>query len=139
MRPNQGARQGRTAIGDMIGFATRVASLVALAGSGFALADSDERQVAFNTHCRNCHSVKKGDNRLGPSLYGIVNAKAGQVAGYKGYSGSLKGFTWDEATLDAFIANPASVSPNTSMIYPPLADGAKRKKIIEFLKSTSAQ
>jgi cytochrome c len=109
-----------------------------LANPCAAVAADDEGKSAFNTHCRNCHSFRKGDNRLGPSLYGIVGAKAGQVKGYNAYSGNLTGFIWDEARLDKFIANPASVSLNTNMNFPPVADTAQRKKIIEFLKSTSA-
>lgn len=116
-------------------FTILMALLVSLGCAGIAAAEDDDTKIAFNTHCRNCHSFKKGDNRLGPSLYGILGARAGQVEGYNGYSGSLTGFTWDEATLDKFITNPASVSPNTNMIYPPVADAARRKKIIEFLKS----
>jgi len=105
------------------------------AGTTAAVAGSDDAKLAFNSHCRNCHSFKKGDNRLGPSLYGILGTKAGQVAGYRGYSGGLTGFTWDKSILDRFIANPASVSPGTSMNYPPVADPAQRAKIIEFLES----
>ena len=56
-----------------------------------------------------------------------------------GYSGSLTGFTWDEATLDAFIANPKSVSPNTNMIYPPVGDAAERAKIINYLKTQNSR
>lgn len=113
------------------------AALISLgcAGMSAAAAENDGGKIAFNTHCRNCHSFKKGDNRLGPSLYGILGAKAGQVAGYNAYSGSLSGFAWDEATLDRFIANPRSVAPNTNMNYPPVGDAAERAKIIMFLKS----
>ncbi len=103
-----------------------------------ATAEDDDRKIAFDNHCRTCHSLKKGDNRLGPSLYGILGAKAGQVDGYDAYSGTLGGFTWDEATLDKFIANPVSISTSTNMIYPPVADAATRKKIIEFIKSLGA-
>jgi cytochrome c len=71
-------------------------------------------------------------------LYGIFGAKAGQVEGYRGYSGSLTGITWDEEALDKFIANPAAISTSTNMVYPPVAEAAVRKKIIEFLKSISA-
>jgi len=112
--------------------------LVSLAYPRVASAVDEDLKVVFNTHCRNCHSYKKGDNRLGPSLYGIVGNKAGEVAGYNAYSGSLKGITWDEATLDRFIAKPTSVAPSTNMNYPPVADAATRKKIIRFLRSTSA-
>lgn len=115
---------------------------IAAAGFVFALAlaspasANEDGEVAFNTHCRNCHSVKKGENRLGPALYGIVGAKAGKVEGFQNYSGALKGFTWDEATLDKFIADPRSVSPNTTMIYPPVADAKIRSAIIAYLKAS---
>jgi len=98
----------------------------------------DTGQIAYNTHCRQCHSTRKGDNRLGPTLFGIFGAKAGQVEGFPNYSGSLQeNIIWDEATLDKFIIDPASVAPNTNMIYPGVADAAERKKIIEFLKAKS--
>jgi cytochrome c len=97
----------------------------------------DAGQIAFNTHCRNCHSTKPEDNRLGPTLHGIFGAKAGQVKGFGAYSGSLTpDITWDEATLDKFIANPDSISSGTTMKpFPGVADAAERKKIIDFLKT----
>lgn len=99
----------------------------------------DEGQVAFNTHCRNCHSIEKGENRLGPSLSGIVDSEAGTVAGFANYSGALKGFRWDAATLDKFIADPTSVSPHTTMVFPPVADAGQRAAIIGYLKASSGQ
>ena len=51
-------------------------------------------------------------------------------------AGALEGITWDEATLDKFIADPASVAPGTSMTLTRVEDSAVRKQIIEFLKST---
>ena len=104
-----------------------------------AAAQGDEGTIAFNNHCRNCHSFKPDDNRIGPSLHGIVGKPAGQVKGYGKYSGALNGLTWDEATLDKFITDPQSVAPGTNMAYPPVHDPAERQKIIAFLKSTSAQ
>jgi cytochrome c len=98
----------------------------------------DEGRVAFNNYCRICHSIKKGENRLGPSLYGIMGAKAAAVPGYANYSESLRGsgITWDEATLDLWIENPEALVPNNSMKpYTGITDAAVRKEIIEFLKS----
>jgi cytochrome c len=112
--------------------------LLAWTHSGAAVADDDENKIAYNNHCRTCHSFRKDDNRLGPSMYGIFGAQAGQVKGYRGYSGGLVNFTWDEATLDRFIANPASISTGTNMVSPPVADAAERGKIIRFLKSNGA-
>ena len=40
--------------------------------------------------CRECHAFDKGDNRLGPSLYGVVGRKAGTAPNFA-YSNSLKG------------------------------------------------
>ncbi len=94
-------------------------------------------ELAFNGHCRECHAFDKGDNRLGPSLYGVVGRKAGIVAGFA-YSDSLKssGVTWDEKTLDKWITNPNAVVPGNNMgaIFSGLADADQRAKIIAFLK-----
>lgn len=95
-------------------------------------------KAAFNNHCRTCHSPKEGDNRLGPALGAIFGAKAGAQAGYGGYSQALKasGITWDEQTLDRFIANPDDVIPNNNMKpYKGIPDPAVRKSIIEALKN----
>ena len=98
---------------------------------------NDELELAFNGHCRECHSFVKDDNRLGPSLYGVVGRKAGTEAGFA-YSDSVKGsgITWDEATLDKWITNPEAVLPGNNMgvIFGGLADAAERAKIIAFLK-----
>jgi cytochrome c len=94
--------------------------------------------AVFNNHCRTCHSVKEGDNRLGPSLHKIYAAKAGSSSSYAGYSQGMKssGVTWDEATLDKFIENPEQVIPNNNMKpYKGIGDQAVRKQIVDFLKS----
>ncbi|MGQ0673958.1 MAG: c-type cytochrome [Hyphomicrobium sp.] len=112
--------------------------VVVCAGSMLSLgvrAAELDGEVAYNNHCRKCHSMKVDDHRLGPSLAGIVGKPAEQASGYTGYSGGLKGLTWDEATLDTFIADPAAVSSSTNMIIPPVKDAAERKAIIDFLKS----
>ena len=103
---------------------------------------ADANQVAFNTHCRTCHSTKEGDNRLGPSLHNIYAAKAGASAGYTNYSQGLasSGITWDEANLDKFLENPDQVVASNNMKpYKGIGDEAVRKQIIEFLKSQSQQ
>jgi len=121
--------------------ASMAAANAADAGAG-ANAEPDKAspgQAAFNNHCRTCHTAKEGDNRLGPSLHGIVGAKAGSQAGYPNYSGALKGsgITWDAATLDRFIANPEEVVPNNNMKpFKGVPDPSVRKRIVEYLGST---
>ena len=105
-----------------------------------AQAADDELELAFNDHCRECHSFVKDDNRLGPSLYGVVGRKAGTVPGYA-YSQSVKdsGVTWDEALLDKWITNPQAVIPGNQMSppFPGVADPKIRARIIAFLRTIS--
>src|SRR5262249_49735457 len=70
-------------------------------------ADVASGQLAFNNACRTCHSVKEGDNRLGPNLHKIVGRKAGSLANY-GYSAAMKNadFVWDKG-------NPADLRPGS--------------------------
>jgi cytochrome c len=115
------------------------AATTAYAGTNPA-ANGNDGEVKFNNHCRTCHSVKQDDNRLGPSLHKIFGAKAGAADGYPTYSQGLKnsGITWDEKTLDQFIANPDSVIPNNNMKpYKGVTDKTVRASIVEYLKSSA--
>lgn len=117
------------------------ALLSALSLPGIALADTgdEDDQVAFNNACRTCHSIKKGDHRLGPSLHGVVGRKAGSVEGY-GFSAAMKqsDITWDEATLDKFMATPDQVVMGNNMKpFGGIQDASQRGEIIAYLKSIS--
>ena len=118
-----------------------VAWLVALgASAGWAQGkppQTEEGQLAFNNACRTCHTMREGDNRLGPTLHGIVGRKAGSVEGFA-FSPAMKnsGITWDEANLDKFIANPeAVVSGNGMKPFGGIADAGERTKIVNYLKT----
>jgi cytochrome c len=109
----------------------------ALAGAAAAADDASSGQQVFNNACRTCHSWKKDDQRLGPDLHGIVGRKAGTAAGYA-YSQAMKAsdITWDEATLDKFIADPDHVVPNNNMKpFTGISDAGQRKQIVDFLKT----
>lgn len=86
--------------------------------------------------CKSCHSPEKGKNMVGPSLFGVFGTKAGEVAGFN-FSPAMKasGLTWDEATLDEYLAGPMKKVPGTKMTYAGQADAAKRKELIEYIKS----
>jgi cytochrome c len=104
-----------------------------------AIEATPEQQV-FNNACRTCHTIKNGDNRLGPHLYKIIGRKAGSLLGYD-YSSAMKGadFVWDEEKLERFIANPDETVPGNSMKpYSGLASSDDRTKIIAFLQSITA-
>jgi len=124
-----------TAIIRQAGLATVLSLLASSATAQDAGAQAG--QLLFNNTCRTCHTTQEGDNRLGPNLHGIVGRKAGSLPNY-GYSHAMaeSGLTWDEATLDRFIANPdAVVSGNNMKPYGGLASPEDRARIIAFLKS----
>jgi cytochrome c len=78
--------------------------------------DAASGQQVFNNACRTCHTIKEGDNRLGPHLHKIIGRKAGSLPDYD-YSSAMKGagFVWDEEKLERFIANPDELVPGNSI------------------------
>jgi cytochrome c len=104
-----------------------------------APAQDDAGQIAFNNACRTCHTVREGDNRLGPSLYRVIGRKAGSLPNYA-YSESMKkaDIVWDKQNLDRFIANPDQVVPGNNMKpYGGIASAEERAKIIEYLEKAA--
>jgi len=84
--------------------------------------------------------VKPGDNRLGPSLHGVVGRRSGAAEG-AGYSAALADgkITWDAATLDRFLANPEAVAPGTTMKpFGGIASPEERAAIIAYLETAGA-
>ncbi len=89
--------------------------------------------------CSVCHSV--GPNAsvgVGPPLNGIVGNRWGSHATFSYSAGMIAGREggrrWDEATLDAWIAKPRSVVPDTKMQFPGLPDAKARQAIIAYLR-----
>jgi cytochrome c len=121
-----------------VGFMLWAAVLVALAPFSGAQekATGSKGQLLFNNACRTCHTLKEGDNRLGPNLNRIIGRKAGALKDY-GYSSAMKSgdLIWDKPTLDRFIANPDQVVPgHTMQPYGGLASPEERASIIDYLE-----
>lgn len=90
--------------------------------------------------CRACHQVgPTAKNAVGPVLNGVVGRKAGTFPGYN-YSAANKnsGLTWDEATLQKYLANPQAVVKGTKMIFPGIKDPKKLNDVIAYLKTFNA-
>jgi cytochrome c len=103
-------------------------------------ASDDAAQQAFNNSCRTCHSVKDGDNRLGPNLSKIVGRKAGSLPNYN-YSPAMKeaGFVWDQDKLTRFIANPDEAVPGNKMKPYGGLSSEEAGKVIAYLQSAAGQ
>jgi cytochrome c len=85
-----------------------------------------------------CHVVQQGQNRVGPSLYGIVGRPAGTIANFK-YSNANKnsGIVWTEPVLFAYLENPQKYIPGTIMAFPGLPSAQERADVIAYLKSVA--
>ncbi len=108
-------------------------AVTALATSvrAYAAADAARGEQLYQG-CQDCHSLDSND--VGPMHRGVFGRKAGAVADYS-YSAALKGsgITWDDKTLDKWLADPQAFVPGTKMFYH-LENAQDRTDVIEFLK-----
>ena len=88
--------------------------------------------------CRACHSVKAGENKVGPTLHGLFNRRAGTQPGYA-YSPALRAsrIVWSRATLDQFLAAPSRTVAGNKMAYSGLADASRRAALIAYLEGAT--
>ena len=102
--------------------------------TALAAGDAAAGAAIVKTKCGICHSVVAGQNRVGPSLFGVVGRKAGTEPGYN-YSTANKtsGKTWDEATLDVYLTNPRGLVPGTKMAFAGLPEASDRANVIAYL------
>lgn len=81
-----------------------------VASSQAVAADAANGEAAFKKRCVACHTVEKGKNKVGPSLFGVVGRKAGTSEGFK-YSASYveagsKGLAWTEDKIVPYLEDP---------------------------------
>jgi cytochrome c len=117
-------------------------ALTLLLSAPFSLAQQpasdDTGQQAFNNSCRTCHSMKEGDNRLGPNLNKIVGRKAGSLPDYN-YSSSMKeaGFAWDQDKLTRFMVKPDEVVSGHKMQPYGGVSAEEAGKVFAYLQGAS--
>jgi len=77
----------------------------------------------------------------GPSLADIWDRRAGTVEGFTRYSDALKQaqVVWDEAGLDAWLADPQALIPENRMIFRGLPEAGDRSDLIAHLRQASEQ
>ncbi|WP_368564636.1 cytochrome c family protein [Pseudoxanthomonas sp. UTMC 1351] len=116
--------------------AVLLGALMAGAWAPAAVHAADPGVSVFMSECAECHSAANGKNKKGPSLFGVIGRPSATVPGYK-YSKALRqaGWTWDEATLRRYLAQPAEKAlPGTKMEYEGL-DSAQVDAVIAYLRT----
>src|SRR3954451_20736488 len=115
-------------------YAAAVVAIVSIA-PGLARADGDATagKTAF-AKCGVCHSIKQGENKIGPSLFGIVGRPSHTIPNFA-YSDPMKAYTvtWDAPTLDHYLIDPRQTVPGTKMIFPGVKSETERSNIIAYL------
>jgi cytochrome c len=85
--------------------------------------------------CAACHAVQ-GAAALGPSLNGVLGRKSGSVPGFA-YSRAMKSasITWDEKSLQAFLADPQKVVPGNRMPFAGVPEPSEATELVHYLKT----
>lgn len=109
--------------------------LVMVAGSAMAQ-DAARGEKLYRQRCSSCHAVD--ENGAGPRTRTLFGRKAGTQAGFN-YSDALRlaGFTWNDRTLDRWLANPNSMVPGNDMIVQMANEPADRLDIIAWLRAST--
>lgn len=113
-------------------------TLFAIAEPAAAAGDASRGAKVFQA-CIACHSAVPGEHLTGPSLGDVWHRKAGRAKGFARYSPSLAraNVTWDEATLDKWLADPQKFVPGTTMAFAGLKEPKDREDVIAYLRAVS--
>jgi cytochrome c len=105
----------------------------AMAASALAAAAADvEHGRQLFTACAACHTDRP--DALGPNLRGVLGRKAGGREDFR-YSNPMKraGFTWDEANLREYLADPQAKVKGNRMPYAGLGDAKDIEDVVAYV------
>jgi cytochrome c len=114
-----------------------VLTIAALAAMAASAPDARRGQDAFEKRCTGCHSLDRV--KVGPPLRNVYGHPAGKDSQFA-YSDAVKSaaVTWDETTLDRWLADTESIIPDNDMTFR-LGDAGERADIIAYLKQLSGK
>ena len=114
--------------------------LAATATASGALAADSANVVAgkeiFSRTCQNCHATEIGVNKVGPTLWNVVERKMAAIPDYN-YSPAMKAETgvWTEKELDAYLADPRGDKHGVKMFFKGLPNAQDRGNVIAYLRT----
>lgn len=97
--------------------------------------DSEQGEIVFR-QCAACHSVTSAmQNRVGPSLYRVVDRKAGIMPGYEYYSPAMQSslVVWTTQNLFDYLASPRTYILGTRMAFAGIRREQDRANLIAYL------
>ncbi len=117
--------------------AAALSTTLLLIGAAFADGDPTRGEVRFKD-CAACHRLDAGSNGVGPSLHGIFERKAGELADFR-FSPAMKrsGISWTPDTLEKFITDPQAIVPANRMPYAGMTNPSDRSDLIAYLQKMS--
>jgi cytochrome c len=100
-----------------------------------AKADPIAGKAIFEHTCANCHSLDVGVNKVGPSLWHVVNRPSGTIEGYD-YSLAMKNLNavWTPEALNVYLQNPRGDVHGVKMFFKGLPDPKDRADVIAYLE-----
>lgn len=115
-------------------------ALGALIGSTTAQTPTQSGHDIFERQCRTCHGgTARADSPIGPSLAGIVGAKAAsQASGVHSRALIDSGIVWDRESLRRFLGDPRRALPGTIMPVN-VADPGELERLLDYLETLRPQ
>lgn len=109
---------------------------IAMGAGAAQAADAAAGKDVFK-QCMACHTTEQGKNKVGPSLFGVVDRPAAKIDGFK-YSKPMQekaagGLVWNAENLKAYITAPKEVVPGGTMAFAGIKDPAKVDDLIAYL------
>ena len=120
-----------------------LAAVILFASVSSVLADGDAvAGAAVFKRCGSCHTATGPDNRVGPSLMGIVGRAVASKPDYA-YSPAMRAFgadgkVWDGALLRKYLPAPQFLVKGTRMAFPGLKSDKDLDNLIAYLKNPAA-
>lgn len=107
-----------------------------------ASADPAAGEAAFR-RCASCHTIEAGGaNRVGPNLHDVLGRAVASHEGFS-YSAAMTEYseggskTWEFENLSAFLVNPRSYVPGTTMAFAGIRDPQEEANLIAYINAQS--
>lgn len=97
----------------------------------------DRGSTIFARRCAGCHGMPYGARpEIGPDLADVFERGIASAKGFA-YSPALEALEgrWTEQRMDAYLADPDSLVPGTTMDFEGIRDAGARRAVIRYLRS----